>query len=244
MSEIPTEFRNRCGEMLDVAFHLGTREGRLLILGHGVTGDMDRPLMVGVAEGMAKRGWPCLRLSFAGNGGSEGEFEDATITKESEDLQDLIEQIPQDVRVAYCGHSMGGAVGLTAASLDQRIEVLVTLAGMVFTEEFLEREFGDVVPDEGLMWDEDDCPLSRNFVDDMESIGDLLDEAGELGRPYLLIHGTADDVVLPEDSEQAFEHAEEPKSLVWVEGAGHSFEETGYDEVNEAIGSWLEQHLS
>ena len=244
MSELPTEFRNRCGEMLDVALHAGTRENRLLILGHGVTGDMDRPLMVAVAEALSARGWSCLRMSFSGNGGSDGEFEEATITKESEDLQDLIEEIPTDVRIAYCGHSMGGAVGLTAASLDQRIEVLVTLAGMVFTEEFLEREFGDVVPDEGLMWDEDDCPLTQNFVDDMESIGDLLDEAGELGRPYLLIHGTDDDVVPPEDSEQAFEHAAEPKKLVMVDGAGHSFEETGYGEVSEAIDSWLEEHLS
>ncbi|MBK1826124.1 alpha/beta hydrolase [Haloferula rosea] len=244
MSELPTEFRNRCGEMLDVAFHPGTREKRLLVLGHGVTGDMDRPLMVAVAEALSARGWPCLRMSFSGNGSSDGDFEEATITKESEDLQDLIEEIPADVRIAYCGHSMGGAVGLTAASLDQRIEVLITLAGMVFTEEFLEREFGDVVPDKGLMWDEDDCPLSQNFVDDMESIGDLLDEAGELGRPYLLIHGTDDDVVPPEDSEQAFEHAAEPKKLVMVDGAGHSFEETGYGDVNDAIGSWLEEHLS
>jgi len=244
MSEIPTEFRNRDGERLDVAFHPGTREDRILILGHGVTGDMDRPLMVAVAEAMSAQGWSCLRMSFSGNGGSEGSFGAATITKESEDLQDVIELLPVSVRVAYCGHSMGGAVGLTAASLDQRIEVLISLAGMVFTEEFLEREFGDVVPDKGLMWDEEDCPLSQNFADDMEAIGDLLDEAGELGRPYLLIHGSEDDVVPPEDSEQAYAEAEDPKKMVVVEGAGHSFEETGYEEVNAAIAAWLEEHLS
>lgn len=244
MSKIPTKFQNRNGERLEVELHEGSREGVLVILGHGVTGNMDRPLMVGVAEGLAKLGWPCLRLSFSGNGSSEGDFEDATITKESEDLQDLIEEIPNDIRIAYCGHSMGGAVGLTAASLDQRIEVLITLAGMVFTEEFLEREFGDVTPDEGCMWDEDDCPLSQNFVDDMESIGDLLDEAGELGRPYLLLHGTEDDVVPPSDSEQAYEQAKDPKKLVMIEGAGHSFEESGYGEVNAAIAAWLEEHLS
>ena len=244
MSEIPTEFRNRCGERLEVALHEGSREGVLLILGHGVTGNMDRPLMVGVAEGLSKLGWPCLRLSFSGNGNSEGDFREATITKESEDLQDVIEQIPGDVRIAYCGHSMGGAVGLTAASLDQRIEVLVTLAGMVFTEEFLEREFGDVAPDQGFMWDDEDCPLSQTYVDDMESIGDLLDEAGELGRPYLLLHGTEDDVVMPSDSEQAHEQAGEPKRLVSIDGAGHSFEESGYAELNQEIASWLEEHLS
>ena len=243
MSEFPEEFRNRHGERIDAAYHPAAKTNRLVILGHGVTGNKDRPLQVAMAEGLAAKGWPCLRISFSGNGESDGRFEDATITKESEDLYDVIEYIPKDVRIAYCGHSMGGAVGLTAASLFQRIEVLVTLAGMVFTEDFLEREFGDVVPDEGCMWDEEDCPLSRNYVDDMESIGDLLDEAAELHRPYLLVHGTADDVVPPEDSEQAHDHASEPKKLVWIDGAGHLFEESGLEEVVEAVSAWLEKHL-
>lgn len=238
-----TEFRNRRGERLDVSFHPGSKQGRLVLLGHGVTGNKDRPLLVAVAGGLAAKGWPCLRISFSGNGGSEGDFREATVTKESEDLRDVLDQLPAGTRVAWCGHSMGAAVGLMAADVDPRLEVLVHLAGMIRTGEFREREFGEVTPDEGFMWDEPECPLSRTYVDDMESIGDLFDEVAGLGRPLLLIHGTDDDVVLPEDSDDAWEAAREPKRLVRIDGEGHSFSDASYPRIVAEIDAWLEAHL-
>ncbi|PXA05147.1 alpha/beta hydrolase [Coraliomargarita sinensis] len=237
-------FTNRHGERLDVSFHPGDRTGFLVILGHGVTGDKDRPIVVAVAEGLAARGWPCLRVSFAGNGGSGGDFRASTISKETEDLQDLIGQLPENIRLAYCGHSMGGAVGVLAASKDPRIEVVVNLAGMIRTADFCEREFGEVTPGEGTMWDEPDCPLSQEYVDDLNSIGDLLEEVSVLAKPLLLIHGTADDVVLPEDSKDAYKLAAKPKQLVLIDGAEHCFDEASYPKVVDATAKWLEQHLS
>jgi pimeloyl-ACP methyl ester carboxylesterase len=239
-----TTFTNRQGEKLDVSFHPGTRDDRLVLLGHGVTGDKDRPLVVAAAEGLAAKGWPCLRISFAGNGNSEGDFREATISKESEDLQDVIKQLPAGLRLAYAGHSMGGAVGVLTASRDPRIEVVINLAGMIRTKAFCEREFGMVTPDQGNMWDEDGCPLSQTYVDDLHGLGDLFDHVGSLSQPLLLIHGTADDVVLPEDSKDAHEAATEPKQLVLIEGAEHSFDEGSYEQVILAASLWLEQHLS
>lgn len=237
-------FTNRHGEQLDVSFHLGTREGRLILIGHGVTGDKDRPLLIAVAQGLAAKGWPCLRISFAGNGQSEGDFRAATISKESEDLQDIIDQLPDSLRLAYVGHSMGGAVGVLTASKDARIQVVISLAGMVRTSLFLGREFGMVTPDHGNMWDEDGCPLSQAYVDDLHYYGDLFEQVAGLRQPMLFIHGTADDVVLPEDSIDAHAKAKEPKQLVLIEGAEHSFDEASYPQVVGAAGHWLEQHLS
>lgn len=236
------EFRNRHGEKLDTTFHPGSREDAILLLGHGVTGNKDRPLLVALAEGLAARGWPCLRLSYSGNGDSEGAFAEATITKESDDLRDVISALPGDRRIVYIGHSMGGAVGVMTTAADARIRVLVALAGMIRTEAFCHREFGGVAPGKGFMWDDPAFPLSRNYVDDMESIGDLFDEVGQITVPYLLIHGTADDVVLLEDSLDAYDTADEPKRLVKITGAGHSFDEKSYPQVVEEIAGWLEEH--
>ncbi|MCW1914849.1 lysophospholipase [Luteolibacter sp. GHJ8] len=238
------EFRNRQGEKLDTAFHEGSREGVLVILAHGVTGNKDRPLLVNLAEGLAARGWSCLRLSWTGNGASEGDFRDATISKESGDLRDVLDALPPRLKIAYVGHSMGGAVGVMTAASEERIRVLVSLAGMVRTEEFCEREFGSVIPDKGFMWDNPDCPLSRKYVDDMESIGDLFDEVGQINVPWLLIHGTADDVVLIQDSQDAYDTAEEPKRLVEIAGAEHSFDEKSYPQVITEVADWLDEHLS
>ena len=95
---------------------------------------------------------------------------------------------------------MGGAVGALAAARDERIHVLVSLAGMVHTAEFCEREFGAIIPDNGNMWDEDCCPLSKQYIDDMQAINSTIDAAKGVKAPWLLLHGTADDVVLPKDS--------------------------------------------
>lgn len=236
-------FKNRHGERLDVSLHKGEKADRLVIIGHGLTGDKDRPLLLALADGLVTRGWSCLRMSFAGNGNSEGDFRAATISKESEDLLDLIGQLPSNLRLAYCGHSMGGAVGVLTSTKAARIEAVINLAGMIRTAAFCEREFGDVTPGEGTMWDEPDCPLSQDYVDDLNKIDDLFDEVAALTQPLLLIHGTADDVVLPVDSHDAFEVASEPKQLVLIDGAEHSFDEATYADVVEAATEWLDQYL-
>ena len=235
---------NTHGEVIDSAFHPAEKSDFLVVLGHGVTGNKDRPLLMAVAEGLAARGWPCLRISFSGNGDSQGRFEDATITKEVADLQSVLDAIPATTRVAYCGHSMGGAVGVLTAVRDERVRVLITLAGMVFTKEFCQREFGDVTPGEGCMWEEPDCPLSQAFVDDLSAHGSTLDAAAAMQVPWLLLHGSTDDVVFPQDSEAACAAAPEPKKLESIEGAGHTFDEKSYPLLVEEIDAWLIAHLS
>lgn len=237
------EIRNQQGERLDTFLHPGTRENTLVVLGHGVTGNKDRPLLVAVAEGLSARGWPCLRISYAGNGASEGRFEDTTISKEVADLTAVIDSLPEGTRVIYCGHSMGGAVGTLTAAQDSRIVTLVSLAAMVHTAAFCDREFAEVTPGEGFMWDDPACPLSQAYVDDMHQIGSTLNAAKHIRIPWLLLHGEADDVVPASDSADAFEVALEPKRLVVLAGAEHSFDELTYGTLVDEIDLWLLTHL-
>ncbi len=234
---------NQQGERIDHSFHPGIRSEELVILAHGVTGNKDRPLLVAIAEGLSKRGWPCLRFSYSGNGDSEGKFEDSNITKETGDLSSVLDAVPPDVRVAYVGHSMGGAVGVIQAARDPRIRVLVSLAGMTHTADFVRREFGDETPGAGFMWEDEDCPLSQAYVDDLTSIGDTLKSAEAVTQPWLLVHGTSDDVIPLQDGLDAFEAARSEKQWLAVEGAGHVFDESTYPQVVEAIDAWLKKHF-
>jgi pimeloyl-ACP methyl ester carboxylesterase len=234
--------RNRQGEKIDFALHAAGRDDVLVILGHGVTGNKDRPLCVGVAERLAAKGWPMMRISFAGNGHSEGRFEDATIPKEVDDLHSVLDQVKGSKKIVYIGHSMGGAVGALAAAKDDRINVLVSLAGMVRTKAFCEAEFGEVTPDAGFMWDEEECPLSQQYVDAMHLIDNTLTAARDIRAPWLILHGDADDVVLPKDSEDLFLTLRGKKKHVVIEGANHVFE-GHYDQISEEIDAWLTQHV-
>lgn len=217
------EIRNSKGERLDFTYHHGRQgAGEVVVIGHGVTGNKDRPFVVALAEGLARAGIPSIRFSFSGNGASGGRFSDSTVTKEVEDLGAVIDAV-KDRTVCYVGHSMGGAVGVLRAARDPRIKALVSLAGMVHTKAFADREFGMVKPGEGFMWDDPNCPLSPAYMDDMARIGTVVNEAPKIQVPWLFVHGTEDDVVPIQDTLDIFARANEPKHLVELKGANHVF---------------------
>lgn len=234
-----TEIRNAQGERIDFTYHHG-RGGapEIVLLGHGVTGNKDRPFVVALAEGLAKAGVPVIRFSFSGNGASQGKFSESTISKEVEDLGAVMEAV-KDREICYIGHSMGGAVGVLRAAKDARIKALVSLAGMVHTKAFAEREFGMVKPGEGFMWDDTNCPLSQTYMDDMARIGSVVEQGTKIGVPWLLVHGTEDDVVPLQDSLDIFEKANEPKQLVKLPGANHVFAGEHTAPMIEAVVKWV-----
>ena len=235
------QITNRAGERLDYQFHPGDRMSVLVVIGHGVTANMDRPHLVALADGLSAKGWPCLRFSFSGNGKSEGSFAESCITKEIGDLQAVLDAVPDTVSVVYLGHSLGGAVGVLTAVRDLRIRALVSLAGMTRTAEFVEREFGDVTPGEGFMWDNPECPLSQTFVDDLGLVDTTLDAAAAVSQPWLIIHGSADDVVPIQDGKDAFEAATCDKEWLEIEGAEHLCDESSYPQLVDAVDGFLKR---
>jgi alpha-beta hydrolase superfamily lysophospholipase len=236
-----SEIRNEHGERLDYTYHEG-KDNKIVVIGHGVTGNKDRPALIALAEGLADAGISALRFSFSGNGESEGAFTDSTITKGVADLGTIIDAL-SGYKVCYVGHSMGGAVGVLRAAADERIEVLVSLAGMVHTKAFAEREFGDVIPDKGFMWDDPDCPLSQAYMDDMAMIDSVAKHASKFAVPWLLVHGTEDDIVPIEDSHDVLQHANEPTKLLELSGVDHVFSGDSTAIMVEKVVAWISQKL-
>lgn len=239
---IPAEIRNRHGERLDFTALEGSSSGRdLVVIGHGVTGNKDRPHLVALAEGLAKEGIASLRVSFSGNGASEGEFTASTISKEVEDLGSVLDAL-SEWKITYVGHSMGAAVGVVRASQDARIKRLVSLAGMAQPAEFAQCEFGAATPGKDFMWDDEDCPLGEIFMRDMAAIPTVADAARGINVPWLLVHGTADDVVPISDSEDLVQAVGvERVKFVRVEGANHGFAEAQAPVMVAAVIDWLKQ---
>lgn len=236
--------KNSLDENLDYNFYEGDKyPGHIVVIGHGVTGNKDRPFVVSLVQGLAQADISSLRFSFSGNGYSGGKFTDSTISKEVADLGCIFNRL-NDYTLCYAGHSMGGAVGVIRASTDERIKYLISLAGMVDTKGFADREFGDVTPDNGFMWDEPDCPLSQIYMDDMAKTDSVVNLASQIKVPWLLVHGTEDDVVPIQDSLDIFAKANEPKELVKIEGSNHVFGDEYASSMVENIVTWIETQFT
>ncbi|MCG8600675.1 MAG: alpha/beta fold hydrolase [Verrucomicrobiales bacterium] len=239
------EILNSSKEKLDYEFHGDPSDTSLLVvIGHGVTGNKDRPWALGLANAIEEAGMNALRFSFSGNGESEGKFEDCTISKEVKDLKAIINAAEDEGfhRICYAGHSMGGAVGVLSAVKDERIGLLISLSGMVYTKKFCETEFGDQTPGTGCKWEEEECPPSQEFVDDMNKIDNILAKTEKIEVPWLIVHGDADDVVPVDEGREIYRAAYEPKDLVILEGVDHVYSDDGLEKMTSAVISWLKEY--
>jgi len=240
----PNEIRNRHGERLAFRFVHGAPDDAahlLVVIGHGLTSDMDRPWSEALSEALAARGIASLRLAFSGNGRSEGEFADSTITKEVSDLGDALDACI-GWRKGYVGHSMGGAVGMLRAAADERIDALVSLSAVTHTREFVDRMFGDLKPGEPMLG-KPHCPFSPHLREDLHAYDTLAPRAADVRVPWLMVHGDADEVVPVTHSVDLVAAAGPNAELVRLPGVDHSFTGAGLSQLVDAVVPWLAAQL-
>jgi uncharacterized protein len=241
----PGVIRNPSGERLDYTYTAAegvsddTAPDAVVILAHGVTAHKDRPVLIALSASLSQAGVASLRLSFAGNGGSEGRYEDSMPSKEVGDLQSVTDALERwGVRhIACVGHSMGGAVGVLTAAREPRISALVSLAGMVRVRWFFETHFGRLTPGEPML-EKPECPWSLALLEDARRIDTVLPQAAQIAVPWLLVHGDADELVPHQDSVDAVAAAGGRPTLVTMKGIDHRF--TGaVPQMVEAVAGWL-----
>jgi len=241
--------QNSHGEILDCSYAAAnvTRrpprivegQAEIVIIGHGVTGNKDREWAVKLASALNSAGFATLRFSFSGNGDSEGRFEDSCPSKEVEDLNAVLKAC-ENWHVTFVGHSMGAAVGVICASQNARIKRLISLAGMVHTGNFAQRKFGDLQAGVDCMWEKPECPLSQTFLDDMHQIDTVLPLTKTITVPWLLVHGTHDDVVPIQESLQIAEQELPNTQLTTLPGSDHVFSDDAVHGMALAVLNWLD----
>jgi uncharacterized protein len=168
-------------------------------------------------------GWAVLTFNFRGTGASEGDFSIAGWLADQRAAVDELAARDDVTGVWMLGSSLGGALAICTAADDERVRGLATLAAPRSLRDwareparFLEhaRRMG-VLPTPGFP------PDTGAWLREISEL-DPLTAAAELPpRPYLVLHGSDDDVVPVADARALADAARASSELRVVHSAGH-----------------------
>jgi fermentation-respiration switch protein FrsA (DUF1100 family) len=82
--------------------------------------------------------------------------------------------------------------------------------------------------------------MGQAFLDDMAAVDSVLPLAADVRVPWLLVHGSEDDIVPPSESVEAQAAAGASAELVLLDGADHSFTGGREPDMARAVVTWLE----
>jgi len=197
-----------------------------IVVAHGMLSSKDSDKHRMICEAAASCGATTLRFDFRGRGESDGEPIDLTVSNEVEDLMAVIAFLRARglTRIAVVGSSLGGTVALLAGALDGGLAGLVTIAAPARLPRIPREAWGG----SGLSSDGETIEIApgefihRSFFDDAGH-HDPIGAARAIACPWLVIHGTHDEVVRVRDA-TSFSDAAGVSELRIHPTAGHRFD--------------------
>jgi putative redox protein len=222
-------FPNGRGETLAGRLDL-PRDGRpraWALLAHCFTCTKDLKALYHLGGALAEAGVASLRVDFAGLGESEGRSEETDLTSNVGDLvaaAGYLRTVGGDPALLV-GHSLGGTACLLAARELPSVKAVATvgtaadplhLARLLPAARKTAEEAGTVLVQIGPQ----NVRVSDRLFRELEGLdGESLVRG--LGRPLLVVHAAADEVVPVEQGERIFGWARHPKAFVSLARADH-----------------------
>ncbi|MBQ5758349.1 MAG: alpha/beta fold hydrolase [Clostridia bacterium] len=218
----------------------------LLIVFHGLTGDMEERHITAVAEAANREGFASLRVELYGHGKSGGELKNHTILiwlAEGMRVIEFASRLPFVTDLYVAGHSQGGLLAVLLGSIERdRIKALIPLSPAVsIPESVREGRLFDVTFDPERLPETirlDTYELSSEYVRAMRSLP-VSEAASSFKKPVLIVHGTEDETIPFEYAEKIRERYENAR-LVPVEGDTHCFDRH-LDAVVDVVGRFLRE---
>ena len=217
----------------------------LVIFAHGYKGYKDWGAWDLMAKKFAEAGFFFVKFNFSHNGTTVEQpkdfadleaFGNNNFSKEMSDYDEVLDhffnhhKIDQD-KVAIIGHSRGGGITVIKGFEDERVKVLVALAGVSnFKYRFPSQDRFEDWKTDGVMYSENkrthqQMPHYFQFFEDFEKNEKRFDiqyAAQHLEKPFLIVQGTNDDAVKDKEAYLLNEWCK-TSELVFIENANHTF---------------------
>ena len=216
----------------------------LVIVFHGLTGNMEERHITAVSSAMNEIGFATLRVELYGHGKSGGAFEQHNLMKwinNAMTVTDYAKTLDFVTDLYICGHSQGGLLTMLAAGMRaDDFKAAIPLSPAIVIPDgarkgnLLGQPFDpEHVPD---MLEWGDRHLSGNYIRTAQLL-DVDEAIRKYEKPVLLIHGDADKAVPIEysiDAAKKYKNAE----LVQIPGDTHCYDEH-LDQVTAAVKKFL-----
>lgn len=222
----------------------------VIIFCHGFKGFKDWGQFDLIATAFASAGFTTFKVNFSHNGTSPQHpidfvdleaFGQNNFSIELDDLDVLLEKITESPESAYTkyinpdeifllGHSKGGSTSIIKTCEDDRIKGLATWAAVChITQRYSADELGEWKKN-GVQYiyngrTEQNMPLYYQLAEDVLNNFDRFDLPNivqSLQKPYLIIHGTDDTSVIPEEGKSLKANCNSAE-LCLIEDANHTF---------------------
>lgn len=220
-----------------------------VIICHDFLANMNQEFIVNLFLDLSFRRFIVLRFDFSHHGESHGERKETTITRQIDDITDVLNYVEtveniDKKKIAIVGHGLGGGIALLAD--DFRIKAIATIGTRCRLEEFLRSYFSE---EEVRRWRAEKTinyeylELDIDFLNDLQK-HDVLESLKKKEIPMLFFHGMNDKRSPFESAREFFNHAHDG-TLEIVEDADHLFTDPAHREyLFETLGAWLERTLA
>jgi len=247
--------KNRKGENIVVLIDKKENQKGLSFVMHGYGHSKEQPHIQSMAQVFKKNDFTVIRFDTANSiGESGGKLEDATITKNYEDLEDVIEwskdQNWYQEPFWLSGHSSGGfSVTFFAINHPKKTKAIAPISCFVSGELFIQTKDIQPVLEEwkktGMrQWESSTKPglikkSKYDFVEDALE-HNLLRDAYRIKCPVLMVVGDKDETTPLEHQEMLFNLLETEKEFHIINGLKHTPQELNHvKELEDIMGKWI-----
>jgi len=187
------------------------------------------------AEKAVEEGFNAVRFDFRGNGESDGEFIDQSLSSRIKDLEACIEFFNPG-KIYLFGMSFGGKVALHSVE-KMDIEGLIFKSPVLFNDEM--EKFRSVVDEKGTYTHFGDKTIDERFFKDFDKYS-FEDACEALDIPIIIFHGGEDSTVHFESSADAIKKFDVEASLRKIKGEKHSMSDEAENKLLDEMFYWLE----
>lgn len=190
------------------------------------------------AERATEEGFNAVRLTFRGNGKSDGEFIDQNLSSRIKDLKAAIDYF-EPKNIILFGMSFGGKVVLHAAE-EIETEGIIFKSPVLLNSEM--DKFHEVVKEKGEYTHFDDKTIDKRFFEDFSTYS--FEEAVEnLDMPVAIFQGGDDSTVKFERTANAVKDMDTEVMLRKFKGETHFMTDEAEQKLVDEMFWWLEKRL-